>query len=62
MENCEPPLRIIAPGKVYRCDSDISHTPMFHQIEGLMVDKNVSFRLLKGIMSLFLQQVFVKET
>ena len=43
MESCPPPLRIIAPGKVYRCDSDISHTPMFHQIEGLMVDKNISF-------------------
>ena len=62
MENCEPPLRIIAPGKVYRCDSDISHTPMFHQIEGLMVDKNVSFSNLKGIMNIFLQQVFGKET
>jgi phenylalanyl-tRNA synthetase alpha chain len=62
MENCEPPLRIIAPGKVYRCDSDISHTPMFHQIEGLMVDKDVSFSHLKGIMSIFLQEVFGKET
>ena len=62
MENCEPPLRIIAPGKVYRCDSDISHTPMFHQIEGLMVDKNISFSHLKGIMSIFLQEVFGKET
>ena len=62
MENCEPPLRIIAPGKVYRCDSDISHTPMFHQIEGLMVDKNISFSHLKGIMNIFLQEVFGKET
>ena len=62
MENCEPPLRIIAPGKVYLCDSDISHTPMFHQIEGLMVDKNISFSHLKGIMSIFLQEVFGKET
>ena len=62
MENCEPPLRIIAPGKVYRCDSDISHTPMFHQTEGLMVDKNISFSHLKGIMSIFLQEVFGKET
>ncbi|MBC8286526.1 MAG: phenylalanine--tRNA ligase subunit alpha [Nitrospinae bacterium] len=62
MENREPPLRIIAPGKVYRCDSDVSHTPMFHQIEGLMVDKNVSFSHLKGIMNIFLQEVFGKDT
>jgi phenylalanyl-tRNA synthetase alpha chain len=62
MENREPPLRIIAPGKVYRCDSDVSHTPMFHQIEGLMVDKNVSFSHLKGIMNIFLQEVFGTET
>ncbi len=62
MEDREPPLRIIAPGKVYRCDSDVSHTPMFHQIEGLMVDKNVSFSHLKGIMNIFLQEVFGKNT
>ncbi|MBT5471845.1 MAG: phenylalanine--tRNA ligase subunit alpha [Nitrospina sp.] len=62
MENREPPLRIIAPGKVYRCDSDVSHTPMFHQIEGLMVDKGVSFSHLKGIMNIFLQEVFGKDT
>ena len=62
MENSKPPLRIIAPGRVYRCDSDISHTPMFHQLEGLMVDKNISFSHLKGIMSIFLQEVFGKET
>ena len=62
MEDREPPLRIIAPGRVYRCDSDISHTPMFHQIEGLMVDENVSFSHLKGIMSIFLQEVFGKDT
>jgi phenylalanyl-tRNA synthetase alpha chain len=62
MENREPPLRIIAPGKVYRCDSDISHTPMFHQIEGLMVDKGVSFSHLKGIMNIFLQEIFGKDT
>ena len=62
MENREPPLRIIAPGKVYRCDSDVSHTPMFHQIEGLMVDKDVSFSHLKGIMDIFLHEVFGKET
>ena len=62
MEDREPPLRIIAPGRVYRCDSGISHTPMFHQIEGLMVDENVSFSHLKGIMSIFLQEVFGKDT
>lgn len=62
MERRQPPLRIIAPGKVYRCDSDISHTPMFHQIEGLMVDKGVSFSDLKGIMNLFVQQVFGENT
>ena len=62
MENREPPLRIIAPGKVYRCDSDVSHTPMFHQIEGLMVDEGVSFSHLKGIMNIFLQEVFGKDT
>jgi phenylalanyl-tRNA synthetase alpha chain len=62
MEDREPPLRIIAPGKVYRCDSDVSHTPMFHQIEGLMVDENVSFSHLKGIMNIFLQEVFGKNT
>jgi phenylalanyl-tRNA synthetase alpha chain len=62
MENREPPLRIIAPGKVYRCDSDVSHTPMFHQIEGLMVDEGVSFSHLKGIMNILLQEVFGKDT
>jgi phenylalanyl-tRNA synthetase alpha chain len=62
MERQEPPLRIIAPGKVYRCDSDISHTPMFHQIEGLMVDKNISFSHLKNIMNIFVHEVFGKNT
>ena len=62
MEKQQPPLRIIAPGKVYRCDSDISHTPMFHQIEGLMVDENISFSHLKGIMSIFVHQVFGEKT
>ena len=62
MENQQPPLRIIAPGKVYRCDSDISHTPMFHQIEGLMIDENISFSHLKGVINIFLQQVFGKQT
>ena len=62
MENQKPPLRIIAPGKVFRCDSDISHTPMFHQIEGLMVDENLSFGDLKGVMNSFLYEVFGKQT
>jgi phenylalanyl-tRNA synthetase alpha chain len=61
MENEEPPLRIIAPGRVYRCDSDLTHTPMFHQVEGLMVDENVSFTDLKGILSDFLQAFFERD-
>ncbi len=62
MEKQKPPLRIIAPGRVYRSDSDLTHTPMFHQIEGLMVDKDVSFAHLKGIMDIFLHEVFGKKT
>ncbi len=54
----EPPINIIAPGRVYRCDSDVTHTPMFHQVEGLMVDKNISFADLKGVLTHFLQQFF----
>lgn len=53
-----PPLRIIAPGKVYRCDADIRHSPMFHQVEGLMVDERVSFSDLKGILSYFAREIF----
>ena len=60
MENEQPPLRIIAPGRVYRCDSDLTHTPMFHQVEGLMVDENISFTDLKGILADFLQAFFEK--
>ncbi|MDX1574468.1 MAG: phenylalanine--tRNA ligase subunit alpha [Methylophaga sp.] len=60
MENEAPPLRVIAPGRVYRCDSDLTHTPMFHQVEGLMVDENVSFTDLKGILADFLQAFFEK--
>jgi phenylalanyl-tRNA synthetase alpha chain len=60
MEKEQPPLRLIAPGRVYRCDSDLTHTPMFHQIEGLMVDENISFTDLKGILSDFLQAFFEK--
>ncbi|OFI36413.1 phenylalanine--tRNA ligase subunit alpha [Alteromonas lipolytica] len=58
MEVEKPPLRIISPGRVYRNDYDQTHTPMFHQVEGLMVDKNVSFAELKGILHDFLQNFF----
>lgn len=61
MENSEPPLRIVCPGRVYRCDSDLTHTPMFHQVEGLVVDKNISFADLKGTMAQFLQAFFERE-
>jgi phenylalanyl-tRNA synthetase alpha chain len=62
METLSPPVRIIAPGKVYRCDSDLTHTPMFHQVEGLMVDENVSFGDLKGILTTFVHQIFDVQT
>ena len=58
MEAEQPPLRIISPGRVYRNDYDQTHTPMFHQVEGLMVDKNVSFTQLKGILHDFLNNFF----
>lgn len=61
MENNKPPLRIIAPGRVYRCDSDVTHTPMFHQIEGLMVDEGVAFVDLKGVLTEFLSRFFERE-
>ena len=60
-EERQPPLRIIAPGRVYRCDSDLTHTPMFHQIEGLMVDEGVSFAQLKGILDEFLKHFFERD-
>lgn len=62
MEKTSPPLRVIAPGKVYRRDSDISHTPMFHQVEGLMVGEDISLGDLKGILTLFVHQMFGEET
>lgn len=62
MENQDPPLRMIAPGKVYRCDSDITHTPMFHQVEGFLVDKKVSFADLKGILGVFISKMFDEDT
>ncbi len=58
MLNNQPPINIIAPGRVYRCDSDVTHTPMFHQVEGLMVDEGISFADLKGVLTNFLQQFF----
>jgi len=57
----KPPLKIIAPGRVYRCDSDLTHSPMFHQVEGFMVDTEVSFADLKGILDDFLQQFFGRD-
>jgi phenylalanyl-tRNA synthetase alpha chain len=62
MEKIKPPLRILSPGKVYRRDSDVSHTPMFNQIEGLLVDKGVSFGDLKGILTAFLKKIFGEGT
>jgi phenylalanyl-tRNA synthetase alpha chain len=61
MSERKPPIRIIAPGRVYRCDSDITHTPMFHQVEGLLIDKKVSFTDLKGILDEFLRNFFEKD-
>jgi len=62
MEKVQPPVRILSPGRVYRRDSDVSHTPMFHQIEGLLVDKGVSFADLKGILTAFLKKIFGMDT
>ncbi|MDO9070201.1 MAG: phenylalanine--tRNA ligase subunit alpha, partial [Deltaproteobacteria bacterium] len=61
MEVRQPPVRIIAPGKVYRRDSDITHSPMFHQVEGLLVDKGVTFADLKGVLTAFVHQMFGPE-
>lgn len=61
MEKRKPPIRIIAPGRTYRCDSDVTHTPMFHQVEGLMVDKGICFGDLKGILTTFVHQMFGPE-
>ncbi len=58
MEAGTPPYRLIAPGRVYRCDSDLTHTPMFHQVEGLVVDKDISFADLKGVLDAFLKAFF----
>ncbi|BBB23885.1 phenylalanyl-tRNA synthetase alpha chain [Isorropodon fossajaponicum endosymbiont JTNG4] len=61
LEKQKPPVRIIAPGRVFRCDSDITHTPMFHQVEGLIVDKHANFAQLKGLLIDFLRAYFEKE-
>ncbi len=62
MEKQEPPIQIIAPGKVYRCDSDVSHTPMFHQVEGLLVNETVTFADLKGVLTEFCTIMFGEDT
>jgi len=62
MEKRKPPVRIIAPGKVYRCDADVSHTPMFHQVEGLMVDADIAFSDLKGVLQMFIHSIFGPDT
>jgi len=61
METQSPPLRIICPGRVYRCDSDLTHSPMFHQVEGLLIDESSSFGDLKGLLEEFLQVFFERE-
>ena len=61
MQHAEPPMKVIAPGRVYRCDSDLTHTPMFHQVEGFLVDEQVSFADLKGILNAFLHGFFERE-
>ncbi|MGR8930337.1 MAG: phenylalanine--tRNA ligase subunit alpha [Gammaproteobacteria bacterium] len=61
MESSEPPLKVIAPGRVYRCDSDMTHSPMFHQVEGFLVDTDVSFGDLKGVIFEFLRAFFEKD-
>lgn len=62
MENRKPPIRILAPGKVYRADSDITHSPMFHQIEGLVVDRGITMADLKGTLQVFVQRMFGPDT
>jgi phenylalanyl-tRNA synthetase alpha chain len=62
MEKQKPPVRILSPGRVYRPDSDISHTPMFHQIEGLLVDRGITFGDLKGVLTSFVRQMFGENT
>jgi phenylalanyl-tRNA synthetase alpha chain len=61
METHEPPIKIIAPGRVYRVDSDATHSPMFHQVEGLWIDEHVTFADLKGVVADFLKRFFERE-
>ena len=61
MTRLKPPLRVISPGRVYRCDADVSHSPMFHQIEGFMVDQHITFAHLKGVLMTFLKEFFGPE-
>ncbi|MYH69582.1 MAG: phenylalanine--tRNA ligase subunit alpha [Gammaproteobacteria bacterium] len=58
MNENPPPLRVIAPGRVYRCDSDMTHTPMFHQVEGILVDEGITFAHLKGVLEDFAERIF----
>ena len=62
MESREAPLRVICPGRVYRCDSDLTHSPMFHQVEGLLIDEHVSFGQLKGVIQDFLHAFFEQDS
>ncbi len=61
MQNNEPPIKVIAPGRVYRCDSDVTHTPMFHQVEGLWIDENANFAALKGVLADFMARFFERD-
>lgn len=61
MQNNEPPIKVIAPGRVYRCDSDVTHTPMFHQVEGLWIDENANFAALKGVLADFMAHFFERD-
>jgi len=62
MEKKRPPVRVICPGAVYRCDSDPTHSPMFHQVEGLLVDRGITFADLKGVLTVFVHQMFGEKT
>jgi len=62
MEKQDPPIRIISPGRVYRKDSDLTHTPMFHMIEGLVLEENASFSVLKGMLKDFINDFFGNQT
>lgn len=61
MQKSKPPIKVIAPGRVYRCDSDVTHTPMFHQVEGLWIDENANFSALKGILANFMAHFFERD-